>query len=158
MKRLLYLLFVLPLLGLISSCDDDKNLPDVNLSIDYEGATAEDGTLYVVQGDTLNITALRAIPAEGTKAATIGVAAYFWDGIPQGRTAISPFPISIYTADMEVGQHYLGVDATILQVDKEVGFAITSFPIVIVADDTQQPGDDQTGTITPETRISDKEN
>ncbi|MDE7476302.1 MAG: hypothetical protein K2M71_11800, partial [Duncaniella sp.] len=90
MKRLIYLLLVLPLLGLVSSCDDDKDLPQVSLSIDYTGATEEDGTIYVVQGDTLNVTALRAVPAEGTKAATLGVVAYFWDGIPQGRTAISP--------------------------------------------------------------------
>ena len=155
MKRLIYLLLVLPLLGLVSSCDDDKDLPQVSLSIDYTGATEEDGTIYVVQGDTLNVTALRAVPAEGTKAATLGVVAYFWDGIPQGRTAISPFAISINTADMELGQHYLGVNATVLQVDKEVGFAVTRFPIVIVANDSEQPGDGNGGTSTPDTRISD---
>ena len=155
MKRIFYLLLVLPLLGLVSSCSDDKDLPQVNLSIDYTGATEEDGTLYVVQGETLNVTALRAIPEEGTKAATVGVAAYFWDGIPEGRTAISPFAISINTADMEVGQHYLGVNATVLQVDKEVGFAVTRFPIVIVANENEQPGDQDGGTITPDTRISD---
>lgn len=158
MKRILYLLLVLPLLGLVSSCSDDKDLPQVSLSIDYTGATEADGSLYVVQGDTLNITALRAIPAEGTKTATLGVVAYFWDGIPQGRTALSPFPISINTTDMEIGKHYLGVNATVLQVDKEVGFAIAQFPVTVVASQSDMPGEEDGGTINPDTRISDSEN
>lgn len=156
MKRILYLLFMLPLLGFISSCDDDKDLPQVSLSLDYENATEEDGTIYVVQGDTLDITALRAIPAEGTKAATISVVTYFWDGIPQGRTALSPFPISIVTKDMELGKHYLGVNATILQVDKEIGFAVTQFPVMVVADENQPDGGGS-GTLNPETKVTDKE-
>lgn len=158
MKRFIYLLLMLPLLGLISSCDDDKDIPQVSLSIDYTGGTLEDGSIYVVQGDTLNITALRAVPAEGTKAATLTNVTYFWDGIPQGRTFISPFPISINTAEMEVGQHTLGVNATVLQVDKEVGFAVTQFPIVIVASEADQPGEGDGGTITPDTRMTDSQN
>lgn len=158
MKRILYLLFVIPLLGLISSCSDDKDLPQVSLSLDYSGATEQDGTIYVVQGDTLDITALRAVPAEGTKAATITNVTYFWDGIPQGLFPVSPFPISIKTADMELGKHYLGVNATILQVDKEIGFAVTQFPIMIVASDAEQPGEGDGGTINPDTRITDNEN
>lgn len=155
MKRILYLLLVLPLLGLISSCNDDKDLPQVSLSIDYTGATMQDGTLYVVQGDTLNITALKAIPDEGTKAATLGVVAYFWDGIPQGRTALSPYAISIKTNDMELGNHSLGVNATVLQVDKEVGFAIAQFPIVIVENNADNPDEAKAGTIVSDTHITD---
>lgn len=158
MKRILYLLFVIPLLGLISSCSDDKDLPQVSLSLDYSGATEQDGTIYVVQGDTLDITALRAIPAEGTKAATITNVTYFWDGVPQGLFPVSPFAISIKTAGMEPGKHYLEINATILQVDKEIGFAVTQFPIMIVENEDEQPEGGDNGTINPDTRITDNEN
>ncbi|MDE6090194.1 MAG: hypothetical protein K2G41_05785 [Duncaniella sp.] len=161
MKRIFYLLLMLPLLGFMASCDDDKDLPQVTLSVDYTGGSEVDGVIQVTQGDTLNITALRAVPVEGTKAATLGVVEYFFDGIPQGRTAISPYPISINTTDLELGKHYLGVNATVLQVDKEVGFAVAQFTINVVANENpDQPGEggDQGGTINPETRITDNAN
>lgn len=159
MKRILYLLIAFAsLLPIFSSCNDDKDVPQVSLQIDYTGAISEDGTLYVVSGDTLSINALRAIPDEGTKPATISSVAYDWDGIPLVRTNLSPFPIKISTADIKTGDHYLGVYATVLQVDKPIGFAITRFPIVIVADKNELPDSDKTeGTISPETYISDKE-
>ena len=155
MKRFLYLLLALPLLGLItSSCVDDDNVPQVNLSIDYTGATMEEEALYVVQGQTLEISALRAIPVEGTKAATISSATYYWDGRPIFRTILSPFPVSINTTDMEVGEHTLGVEANVLQVDKSIGFAVTEFPVVIVENNEEQPGEGEGGTITPDTHMS----
>ena len=156
MKRLLYLLLMLPLLGFITSCDDDKDLPQVSLSLNYEGGTEENGIIYVVQGDTLEITGLRAIPDEGTKAATVTNVRYSFDGVPIGAYPVSPFEFSINTADLELGEHAIGVVATVLQVDKEVGFAVAQFPIKIVADDGQEPGGGS-GTINPETHISDSE-
>lgn len=158
MKRILYLLLMIPLLGfIVSSCDDDKDLPQVSLALDYEGGTEQDGTIYVVQGDTLEITGLRAIPAEGTKAATVTNVRYSFDGVPIGAYPVSPFEFGIPTADLKLGKHSIGVVATVLQVDKEIGFAVTQFPVEIVADDTQQPGEGDSGTITPETRITDDE-
>ena len=158
MKRFIYLLLMLPLLGLVSACHDDKDLPDVSLSLDYSGGTQQDGAIYVVQGDTLTINALRAIPAEGTKAATLTNVVYFWDGMPQTPPIDPNQPIQFNTAEMEVGNHTLGANATVLQVDKEIGFAVTQFPVVIVASDSDQPGEGDSGTITPDTRITDNDN
>lgn len=158
MKRIFYLLLALPVLLFLSSCDDDNDLPDVSLSIEYDGAVEDDGVLYVVQGDTLNVIALRAVPAEGTKEAAISAVGYFWDGIPQGETNISPFPISIVTTDIEAGSHYLGVNATVLQVGKEVGFAVAYFPVTIVAAESDLPDDSSgNGAIASEVRMSDRQ-
>lgn len=57
MKKLFFYLLALPLMALaFTSCDDDdKDLPNVTLSIQYSGATEEDGTLFVEQGQTLKI-------------------------------------------------------------------------------------------------------
>lgn len=154
MKRLLCLLLALPLLSVMTSCDDDDNIPQVDLTVDYSGATLEDGALYVVQGETLEITGLHAIPAEGTKAATISSASYYWDGIPVWRINFSPFPVSINTADMRTGRHTLGIYANVLQVGKSIGFAVTEIPVVIVENEQQQPGEGDGGTVAPDTHMS----
>lgn len=160
MKRFLYLLLVLPLLGVVTSCDDDdKDLPNVSLAIDYEGGSEVDGVVSVAQGTTLEITALKAIPAEGTKEATLTNVVYFLDGIPVGRTNLMPFAINIPTGELEVGEHYLGVQATVLQVDKSVGFAVARFKFNVTPAETEEPGGDEGGTggtVTPDTQITDK--
>ncbi len=161
MKKFLYLLLVLPLLGVFTSCDDDdKDLPNVSLAIDYSGGTEENGVVNVVQGNTLEINALKAIPAEGTKEATLTNVVYFLDGVPVGRTDIMPFAININTTELEVGEHYLGVQATVLQVGKSVGFAVARFKFNVLPNDTQEPGGDQGGegggTLTPDTQITDQ--
>lgn len=157
MKKFLYLLLVLPLLGFFTACDDDKDVPNVTLSMDYEGATEDaDGALTVSQGTDLKIVSLKAIPAEGTKEATITGVIYFWDGLPVLRTPIAPFALTIPTADLEEGEHVLGIQANVLQVDKSAGFAITTVKVIITpAEPGQDPDEGGSGTVTPDTRISD---
>ena len=62
MKKFLKLL-VLPLLACLPmtvfvSCGDDDDTPDVDLSISIEDATVVDDVIYVVKGETLEITAV----------------------------------------------------------------------------------------------------
>ncbi len=158
MKKILYLLFALPLLGLISSCDDDKDLPDVTFSMDYSGASCVDDVLYVVQGDTLYINALNVTPAEGTKKATLGLTTYYWDFSPFYSTITVPFSTAIATEGIEPGDHMLQVRTTIYQVDKEQAFGLFSYKVVIVPTDEDQPGDGNGGTVAPEAKITDSEN
>lgn len=156
MKKLFYLL-ALPLVALMAtSCDDnDKDLPNVSLAIEYEGATQEDGVLYVEQGQTLNITALEAVPAEGTKKATLGQTIYYWDGLPVYSTVVIPFATAIDTQGMELGEHTLGVRATVYQVDKEVGFALANFKVMVTAPSSDGDSNEGSGTINPNVRITD---
>ncbi|MCI9284662.1 MAG: hypothetical protein HFJ91_02420 [Muribaculaceae bacterium] len=158
MKKLFFYLLALPLMALaFTSCDDDdKDLPNVTLSIQYSGATEEDGTLFVEQGQTLKIDALEAVPAEGTKKATLGQTIYYWDGLPVYSTIVVPFATEINTTGMELGEHSLGVRSTVYQVDKEVGFALATFKVMVVAPE-ENPDEPGSGTITPEVRISDGE-
>lgn len=165
MKKFLYLLLALPLLGIFTSCDDDdKDLPNVSLAIDYSGGTEEEeGVVSVVQGTPLEITALKAIPAEGTKEAALTNVVYFIDGVPVLRTSIMPFAMTINTDNLAVGEHYLGVQATVLQVGKSVGFAVARFKFNVLPNDTQEPGGDESGdgtgsgTLNPDTQITDQE-
>lgn len=156
MKKLLYLL-ILPLLAvMVTACDDDdKDLPNVKLSIEYSGATEQDGVLSVEQGQILNIDALIVTPAEGTKEATLGQTIYYIDGIPFYSTVVVPFATEINTTGMKIGEHVLGVRTTVYQVDKEIGFALAQFKFVV----TEPTGDDNpeegSGTLNPDVRVTD---
>ena len=55
MKKLLFLLLALPLLGLAVSCDDDDNLPKVDITFSYTNGTVVGSQVYVVKPDTLYI-------------------------------------------------------------------------------------------------------
>ena len=57
MKKILYaLLLALPFA--LSSCSNDDELPEVNISVDYSGATEVDGVYYVIEGEELMARAL----------------------------------------------------------------------------------------------------
>lgn len=156
MKKLYYLLLALPLLALLSACDDDdKSLPEVSLSIEYSGGTLNDGKLYVVQGEPLKIDALIVKPDPGTGKAALGQTTYFWDGYPFYTTGLVPFAVVIDTSDMAEGEHTLTVNTQIFQEGKSLGWGIFQYKVVIVAAPEDQPGDEGGGTDAPDATISD---
>ena len=155
MKKFFYLLLALPLFASLAACDDDeKSIPDVNVSIEYSGATLNDGVLYVVKGDTLKIEALNVTPAPGTGKAMLGQTTYAWDGRSFFTTGIAPFGVNIVTDDMAEGPHTLSVKSQIFQVDKSLGWGIFNYKVEVVAAPEDQPGDVGAGNVVPETTIS----
>lgn len=155
MKKLYYLLLALPLFAILAACDDDdKNIPEVSLSIEYSGGTLNDGTLYVVEGDTLKIDALVVTPAPGTGKAVLGQTTYLWDGRPFYTTGIAPFSVAIGTADMAEGNHTLTINSQIFQEGKSIGWGIFQYKVVIVAAPEDQPGDEGGGTDVPDATIA----
>lgn len=159
MKRFLYLLLALPLMGIMASCsDDDKDLPDVTLSVEYSGATLNGDVLSIPQGQDLVINALKVTPAEGTKQATLGKTTYFIDAIPVYETVVEPFGVTISTDNLEVGNHLFQIRTSIFQVGKEVAFGVFSYTLQITEpqpDDTPtDPGDTPSGSDTPEVTIT----
>lgn len=156
MKKLLYLL-MLPLIAvMVTSCDnDDKDLPNVTLSIEYSGATEQDGVLSVEQGQILYIDALKVTPAEGTKQATLGQTIYYVDGLPFYSTVLVPFATEINTTGMKIGEHTLGVRTTVYQVDKEIGFALAQFRFNVTEPTEGDTPEEGSGTLTPDVRVTD---
>lgn len=158
MKKFLYLL-LLPLMALaVTSCDnDDKDLPNIKLSIEYSGATEADGDLFVEQGQTFNVDALIVTPTEGTKKATLGQTIYYLDGVPFYSTVVDPFAVEINTTGLDLGEHTLGVRTTVYQVDKEIGFALATFKFMVTqptsGDDNSS--DEGSGILTPQVRVTD---
>lgn len=131
MKRIIYTLLALPLL-MLAACSNDDDLPQVDFDVSFSGATNVDGTFYVIQGDQFTVDAITVTPVSGTKQATIGAVSYIWDYIAFGTVIEAPFTMSLQTSNLPVGRHVLQIEASILQVDKAIGMAYFSYPVVIV--------------------------
>lgn len=141
MKRLyLFLLALLPVIGL-TSCSSEDDLPKVDIQVTYSGATDIDEVLYVVQGNQLSIDAITVTPLDGTKKATIGATAYYWNYQYAGTTIQEPFGMTFNTAALPVGNYMLQINSTIYQVDKAVGQAYLTYKVKIVASEDEIPGD-----------------
>ncbi|MCH5347524.1 MAG: hypothetical protein J1E63_10455 [Muribaculaceae bacterium] len=138
MKRLFYSLLILPLIAL-AACSEDDNVPQVTFDVAFEGATNVDGTFYVVQGDSLMVNAVTVTPVAGTKDASVGNVTYIWDYQPAGTMFVAPFGVAIPTSRQSLGEHLLQLDVTVLQVDKAVGTAILTYPVMIVKDVDEIP-------------------
>lgn len=152
MKKFLYFLLALPLLAFVASCsDDDKDLPQVSISVDYTGAVEEDGVLVVTQGQPFTIDAIKATSLNGKKT-TLGNTTYYLDGEPFYATGVAPFGCEIDTDLLPVGDHVLSFYTQVFQVDKEVGFSLYGLKIKVVPSE-ENPGGGN-GTVTPDVRTS----
>ena len=68
MKKILFLVLVLPLL--VVSCNDDENdLPNIDFEVSITGGINIDGVLYVIKGDTLSIDSVDVIYLDNKGAA-----------------------------------------------------------------------------------------
>lgn len=99
MNKLLYLAFAaLPLMA-VTSCNDDDDLPSVDITVNYENGVQVDGTVYAVMGDTLKITGVDVKPTRAGKQATGGIVTYSLNGLTYFVSAVSPYPCYIPTGD-----------------------------------------------------------
>lgn len=144
MKKLFYslLLAVLPVMAMsLASCSNDDDLPDVNIALDVENGTMVDGTIYVVQGDTLNVSGITVTNNEAGKGATLTNVRYYIDGYFYGESLYAPFPAyEITTESTPVGTYDLGVSCTVLAVDKSIATAALNYPFKVVASVDDIPG------------------
>ncbi len=147
MKKFLYLLFALPVFGLLAACDDDDRMPHVSVKVDYEGAVDVDGTLYVVQGEPFSITAVTVTPDQGTGNAIVGPISYAWDYTYAGTAEVAPYGVTFDTSSMYPGNHLLQLTGTVAQVDKSLMTLNLAFRVKIVpsADDIPEIDDATSG-------------
>lgn len=129
MKKLFYLLLALPLAFV--SCDDDKDLPDVEIYATYEGGTQVGDTYYVVKGDELQITGV-TLKNNGNKEATIGGVRYFWDYMPLATSVTAPYALNIATEEIPAGNHLLTAEMPIYAVGYSICTGYMAKKIVIV--------------------------
>ncbi|MDE7346961.1 MAG: hypothetical protein K2N48_09530 [Muribaculaceae bacterium] len=148
MKKLLYLLLVLPFTMMISSCSSDKDLPNVDITMSFDNAAVKDGKVYVLAEDVFSITGLTTKSVDSNQQSAIANVYYFWNGIPAPGLTWSNFPMEINMADMplvENGANALGLKATILETDKSIAYAVFDIPVVAVENEESLPDGVQLG-------------
>lgn len=133
MKKFLYLiLFALPFV--LSSCsDDDKNLPDVNITLEFDEALNVDGVVYAVQGNPFEITGVKVVNNEADKAAFITSAAYYWDGYYLGTSFVDPYGFKFELPEnVSLGKHSLVMECPVAAVDKTLATAVVAYDVMVV--------------------------
>lgn len=143
MKKILTLmLLALPLFAMVS-CSDDNDLPDVDFRITFDNATrTDDGSVYVVQGETFTVSSIEVINNEN-KNAIITNANYYWDYFYLGSSVQPPFAFEISLEESTpLGNHVLQIECPVYAEDKEPATALVQCNIVVVAsaDDIPENG------------------
>lgn len=144
----LMMLLLAPLAFALSSCSDDDDLPQVNISVDIQDVSVYDDVLYVVQGEPLKVNSI-TVKSLTDKAATVTNIGYYWDGFLTAVSNVPPFSCDFNTAGLEVGNHLFQIKMTVLQVDKSIAVSWVTYKVKVVADKNDIPSDaDVPGEVT----------
>lgn len=155
MKKLLYLLLVLPFAIGLASCSDN-DLPEVNVNMTFNNVVAEDGVIYAVKDSVISIDNITTRAVDSDKDAAITNILYFWNSIPAPGLTWSSLPILIPLKNMPLvpsGNNMLGMKATILEVDKSIATCYITVPIKTVDKVEDLPGGQAPGIATYTIRI-----
>ncbi len=156
MKKLLYLLLLLPL-GFLASCsDDDNDFPSVEVTVNVANAVDKDGQLYIVAGQPLTVDSI-GVNGLGGKAAAISGVTYSLDHLYMGYTIVKPFGASINAAYLPAGQHLFSLSFDVLQVDKTIAYARLSTIVNVVASESELPAGTTLGTVPITVTLNPKE-
>lgn len=151
-KTLILLSLLIPAFGFVACSDDDSDLPDVKLDVAFENATVVDRTVYVVQGETFEVSGITVTNNESDKGAAITSANYYWDYYYLGTSVQPPYAFEIdLDAETPVGRHVLEIESPVYAVDKAPAFAVMSFDVQVVASADDIP---TTETPTPTMHVS----
>ncbi len=154
MKKLLYLLLLLPL-SFLASCSNDDELPSVDVSVTMSNAVRYDGKIYVVEGQPLSVDSIGVKSLNGKATGITGVN-YALDYVGIGYNVVSPFGAKIPAAYLPTGNHLLTLSFDVLQVDKTIAFTRVS-TLVKVVPESELPAGTTPGVITLNYTLNPKE-
>lgn len=138
-KLLLMIAFALPFLA-FTSCDDDDKVPNVDVTVQFDGVTRVGNTLYVVQDQPITISSI-SIKDNTSKGAVIGGATYFWDYFRVASTIVNPFEFELSTDGIPAGNHLLQISISIYAVDYSPCVGLLEYKVVIVDNESEIPTD-----------------
>ncbi|MEZ3552249.1 MAG: hypothetical protein K1W02_16320 [Muribaculaceae bacterium] len=138
MKKLVYLLLILPF-AFVAACDDDDDLPEVEITYTMSNVTQVDNSFYAIKGDTAIIDNLTVKSLNGNSATVTGVR-YYLDYLPIiSNPVVTPFSTWFETEDLPAKKYNIGITATILQVDKSISNAAMNVPFILVENKDKLP-------------------
>lgn len=135
MKKLLYLLLVLPFAMMITSCSDDNDLPNVDVTVAFDNAAVKDGTVYAVEDSVLQITGITTKAVDSNKESALVNILYFWNNIPAPNLTFGSYPLNINLEEMplvEKGANGLELNGKLLEVDKSIANFYLNIPVMVV--------------------------
>ncbi|MCM1369813.1 MAG: hypothetical protein NC204_05510 [Candidatus Amulumruptor caecigallinarius] len=136
---IIYTIILLSILGL-TSCSDDNDGPDVDITIAYDNVVEEGSRIYVVEGTPLIIKGIYVESANGSAAAISGVN-YYWNYCNVGFSNTAPFSFNFDTSYLRPGNYILGMKFNVLQVDKSIAVASIVQNVTVVASAEDLPGE-----------------
>lgn len=160
MKKVIYLLFALPLF--LASCHDDNKLPDVSLDVTMSGQTdiTDKGVVVIPQGTPLVIEGISIAESSVLKKdVALGGATYFWDYQLLNTNIVQPFGINIDTSSAPIGNHLLQIEIPVLAVGYSPATAYIAYKVSIVEpeetpENPDEPSTPETVTITPQMKAN----
>ncbi len=162
MKKLFYLLFLLPL-AFLASCNSDDDLPQVKLTLTASNVyqAESDGAFYYVEDEEtpIVIDGLSAQSLLDGKNAAVTNVFYSVNGIPLFGTQEEPAKPVIPAEYLKEGTNYIHINATVLQVDKSISQCALDVPVNAVASVDQLPesiNKEEIGTYTISVNIQPK--
>lgn len=141
MKKLLYLLLLLPL-GFLGACSSDDDLPDCDIEFTFYGLynSQSTGKAYLVQNSKAGVTSVEA-KSLTDKPAIVQRVSYGWNNLDFQPVMTPPFAVNFETSSFKVGNNLLSISMMILQEGKTVGYGSYQMVIEVVPDEESLPTD-----------------
>lgn len=153
MKKLSYLLLLLPL-SFLFSCSNDKDFSPVDLTLTLSGVTMSNDNFYTVAGETVTIDNLEAKAIDGTNSGVSNLVFYL-NGVPLVGQPGNPFNGEINTENLPAGTYTLGVTGYMLQEGASLMDFASSYSLTIVSSEDDLPADaPEIGTYSTTVRFS----
>ncbi len=135
MKKLIYLLFLLPLCLLVSC--DDNDLPDVDFNVTLGNVVVHDNMLYGVLESIPSVEGISVVSANGNSAALADVKYYVTSQampVPSldGYSNTPPFACRFLPGTFAEGVNSLAMTMLVLQVDKSLATGNLQLYITVV--------------------------
>ena len=137
MKKLFYLLILLPF-AMLTSCDKDDVQP-FDMTLTLSGVTQVDGNFYAVAGDNVSIDNL-TVSSLGDKKTTVANVMFYVDGYP---LFVNPWDclqaLTFTTQNLPMGVNKVNVTGNLLQVGQPINNFAANFNLVIVDSEENLP-------------------
>ncbi len=142
---------------LVGCKNDDDLIPRVDVNINLENVAQDGNTLYVVADpDTpLVIQSVGVTPIDGGNAG-LSIVSYYVNGLYAETMSAAPYSIAFDVQSFAEGVNEIGLDTSILQVDKEIFRTQIYFNVVAVASVDDLPDGVTLGTTTLTYRVDPK--
>lgn len=132
MKKLSFMLLILPLMAVMASCSDDDDRPSVNITLTYGNATVVNDTVYVVRPDTFKIESVKVTATRKDKVATNGTVIYRFPGYLPVASAFAPYGCEIITENLPLGTYTMSLEMPIMEEGCELATAVTYINVKLV--------------------------